>query len=100
MKSKIMLRLLPDDRYLAEASKEEPVWIGYYPSTPHYIPLDSTDATPAGFYDMVKLKYELTLTSSRYQNNKEDEQETRRFVLNEDTASRFSDLQQKINSVR
>ena len=76
MKSKIMLRLLPDDRYLAEASKEEPVWIGYYPSTPHYIPLDSTDATPAGFYDMVKLKYELTLTSSRYQNNKEDEQET------------------------
>ena len=71
-----MLRLLPDDRYLAEASKEEPVWIGYYPSTPHYIPLDSTDATPAGFYDMVKLKYELTLTSSRYQNNKEDEQET------------------------
>ena len=72
MKSKIMLRLLPDDRYLAEASKEEPVWIGYYPSTPHYIPLDSTDATPAGFYDMVKLKYE----SSRYQNNKEDEQET------------------------
>ena len=76
MKSKIMLRLLPDDRYLAEASKEEPVWIGYYPSTPHYVPLDSTDATPAGFYDMVKLKYELTLTSSRYQNNKEDEQET------------------------
>ena len=30
---------------------------------------------------------------------KEDEQETRRFVLTEDTASRFSDLQQKINSI-
>ena len=30
---------------------------------------------------------------------KEDEQETRRFVLNEDTASRFSDLQQKIISI-
>ena len=31
MKREIMLRLLPDDGYVAEALKEEPIWIGYYP---------------------------------------------------------------------
>ena len=30
MKSEIMLRLQPDDKYLAEAEAAEPVWIGYY----------------------------------------------------------------------
>ena len=69
-------RLDPDDRYLAYALREEPVWVGYYQviltklslkemfllfyttlhQDVHYVPLLSKDVTPSGFYNEVDLQ--------------------------------------------